>query len=52
VQRARILLLLADGMPSKAGSEQLMVSAPVVFKWRNRYRDCGLQGLCDLPRSG
>ena len=52
VQRARILLLLADGMPPKAVSEQLMVSAPVVFKWRNRYRDCGLEGLRDLPRSG
>ncbi|PBW56568.1 IS630 family transposase [Pseudomonas aeruginosa] len=52
VQRARILLLLADGVTPKEISEQLLISAPVVFKWRKRYLADGLEGLNDLPRSG
>src|SRR5690606_6996049 len=51
-QRARILLLLADGFTPKDISHQLQVSAPVVFKWRKRYLEAGLEGLSDLPRSG
>lgn len=51
-QRARILLLLADGLTPKDVSHQLQVSAPVVFKWRKRYLEAGLEGLNDLPRSG
>ena len=51
-QRARILLRLADGQSPKEISEQLQVSAPVVFKWRKRYQEAGLEGLNDLPRSG
>ncbi|QHC91366.1 hypothetical protein PchlR47_24730 [Pseudomonas chlororaphis] len=33
-------------------SERLLISAPVVFKWRKRYLEAGLEGLNDLPRSG
>lgn len=51
-QRARILLLLASGLSPKEISEQLQISAPVVFKWRKRYQEAGLGGLNDLPRSG
>ncbi|WP_455229607.1 IS630 family transposase [Geopseudomonas aromaticivorans] len=51
-QRARILLMLASGLTPKEISEQLQVSAPVVFKWRKRYQESGLEGLSDLPRSG
>ncbi|WP_256675717.1 IS630 family transposase [Pseudomonas sp. R5(2019)] len=51
-QRAKILLLLADGLTPKDVSHQLQVSAPVVFKWRKRYLEAGLEGLNDLPRSG
>ncbi|SED68714.1 Winged helix-turn helix [Pseudomonas anguilliseptica] len=51
-QRARILLLLANGLTPKEISEQLQVSAPVVFKWRKRYQETGLEGLSDLRRSG
>lgn len=51
-QRARILLLLADGFTPKDVSQQLQISAPVVFKWRKRYLEAGLEGLNDLPRSG
>ena len=51
-QRAKILLLLADGLTPKDVSHQLQVSAPMVFKWRKRYLEAGLEGLNDLPRSG
>ena len=51
-QRAKILLLLADGLTPKDVSLQLQISAPVVFKWRKRYLEAGLEGLNDLPRSG
>ncbi|PYY90515.1 IS630 family transposase [Pseudomonas sp. TKO26] len=50
--RAKILLLLADGLTPKEVSQQLRVSAPMVFKWRKRYLEAGLEGLNDLPRSG
>jgi transposase len=50
-QRARILLLLADGLTPKAVSEQLQVTPPTVFKWRKRYLEAGIEGLSDLPRS-
>ena len=51
-QRARILLLLASGLSPREVGEQLQVSAPVVFKWRKRYQEDGLEGLHDRPRSG
>ncbi len=51
-QRARIVLMLASGLTPKEVSEQLQVSAPVVFKWRKCYQETGLEGLSDLPRSG
>jgi transposase len=50
--RARILLLLADGLTPKVISEQLQITPPTVFKWRKRYLEAGLEGLSDLPRSG
>lgn len=52
VQRARIQLLLADGVTPKAISEQLLNSAPMVSKWRKRYLEAGLEGLNGLPHSG
>jgi len=51
-ERARILLLLADGMTPKAVSDQLQVTPPTVFKSRKRYLEAGIEGLKDLPRSG
>ncbi|MGH8383466.1 IS630 family transposase [Pseudomonas sp.] len=51
-QRARILLLLADGLTPNAVAERMHVSASVIFKWRKRYQEAGLEGLHDLPRSG
>ena len=51
-QRAKILLELDAGMTPRAISEKLVVTAPVVFKWRKRYLEQGIEGLSDLPRPG
>jgi len=51
-QRAKILLELDAGMTPRAISEKLDVTAPVIFKWRKRYLEQGVEGLNDLPRPG
>lgn len=50
--RSRILLLLNSGLTPRQVSKHLNVSAPVVFKWRKRYQEAGLDGLKDQQRSG
>jgi hypothetical protein len=51
-QRARILLLLNDGVTPIAICGQLLITTPTVFKWRKRYLESDIDGLSDLPRSG
>src|SRR3954452_23859432 len=52
VQRARIVLLAADGMANAAIGRQLGVSTPTVLAWRNRYDAGGIAALADLARAG
>lgn len=51
-QRARIVLLAADGHSNVEIAERVGVSLPTVASWRVRYRDSGIGGLDDAPRSG
>jgi transposase len=51
-QRARIVLLAADGESNTAIVALTGVSRPTVIGWRDRYRASGLAGLADEPRSG
>ena len=51
-QRARIVLLAADGVSNTAIAVRLGVSRPTVIGWRDRYAARGLAGLDDEPRSG
>ena len=51
-QRARIVLLAADGMSNTEIAERVGVSRPTVIEWRGRYQRSGLAGLDDQPRSG
>lgn len=51
-QRARIVLMTADGVSPGAIGEQLGVSQPTVRKWRARYVEDGLAGLRNEPRPG
>ena len=51
-QRARIVLMTADGiLPGTIGA-QLGVSQPTIRKWRARYVEQGLPGLRSEPRPG
>jgi transposase len=51
-QRARIVLLAADGESNTAIADKVGVSRPTVIGWRDRYQAKGLAGLEDEPRSG
>ena len=53
VQRAKILLLAAEGAANTEIAERLDVSRPTVIAWRKRYLREGLaHGLADRPRRG
>ncbi len=50
-QRARIVLLAAQGLQNKDIAEQLSVGRVQVSRWRERYMQFGLEGIeRDLPR--
>src|SRR5512144_911700 len=51
-QRARIVLLAADGVSNTAVADRVRVSAETVLGWRDRYQATGIDGLADADRSG
>jgi transposase len=51
-QRARIVLLAADGVSHTEISRRLGVDRQTVINWRARYESAGLTGLEDRSRSG
>jgi len=51
-QRARIVLLAAEGVPNAEIGRRVGVSRPTVLSWRARYEQSGIAGLSDLDRSG
>ena len=51
-QRARIVLLAADGVSNTAIADRVGVSRPTVIAWRERYQADGIGGLQDEDRSG
>jgi len=53
VLRARIVLKAMEGMPRKQIAEELRTSRPTVYRWIERYRAEGVQGLLrDASRPG
>lgn len=50
--RSRIVLRCADGLSNKEVAARERVSKPTVGKWRQRFVDLRLDGLCDDPRPG
>src|ERR671910_549124 len=48
VERARIVLLAADGVPGKQIAAIVGCAEPTVVTWRGRYAERGLAGLADL----
>jgi transposase len=51
-QRARIVLLAAEGESNTAIADRVGVSRPTVIGWRERYQAKGIAGLEDEARSG
>lgn len=51
-QRARIVLLTADGVAVKEIVERVGVSKPTVIRWKKRYAAEGVAGLEDRPKPG
>jgi hypothetical protein len=51
-QRARIVLLAAEGASNAEIGRRVGVSRPTVLSWRGRYEQSGIAGLGDLDRSG
>ena len=50
-KRARIVLLAADGLSTRAIAKEVGVQPRIVSKWRHRFADHGLVGLADQPRA-
>lgn len=51
-QRARIILLAAEGLNNSTIARRLGLSRPTVGKWRRRFLDQGLAGLYEEARPG
>ncbi len=52
VQRARCVLLCAGGMKVMHVAKAVSMTPVTVRKWRDRFAERGMDGLCDDPRSG
>jgi transposase len=52
VERAKILLLAAEGVSNTEIAQRVGCSRPTVILWRHRYAQHGLDGLHDRPRPG
>ncbi len=52
VQRARIVLMSAEGLTNTEIARRTGSTRPTVINWRNRYAAAGISALGDLPRTG
>jgi Helix-turn-helix domain len=52
VQRARLILYAAEGMPDKEIARRLDCHPEIVSKWRRRFCEQRLDGLRDRSRAG
>jgi transposase len=50
VFRARLLLCLAEGLSYREIERKLGASAPTVSKWKSRFEQAGMEGLCGQHR--
>ena len=51
-RRGRIILCIADGLPVVETARRVGISRRLVYKWVERFRAEGIDGLQDKPRPG
>ena len=51
-RRARMILLLAEGMPIIHIADTVGISRALVYKWAKRFLEEGVEGLADRPSRG
>jgi len=51
-RRGRLILLLADGVSISEAARRVGIARRLVYKWADRFRREGPQGLFDAPRPG
>jgi len=51
-RRARIIVLVADGVPVTDVAATVGISRRFVYKWAQRFVEAGLDGLADRSRPG
>ncbi len=51
-QRSRIILISAQGVSPTDIAQRLDISRAVIYKWRTRFLNEGVEGLFDRPRPG
>ena len=52
VVRAKVVLLAAQGLPNKQIGERLDLPRQIVSKWRKRFFEERMAGLCERSRRG
>src|SRR5262245_48841952 len=52
LRRARMILLLADGVSITAIAATVGISRRHVYKWAQRFLEQGIEGLADKPGRG
>jgi len=51
-QRATVIRLLHLGHKPEAVAEQQMVSVPTIYNWHKLWREQGIEGLANRPKTG
>src|SRR5215469_5772506 len=52
VFRARLILLLADGMPYRSIEKRLDTTAPTIARWKNHFLENRVAGLLESRHPG
>jgi transposase len=52
VFRARLILMLADGLPYRTIQERLDTTAPTISRWKERFLRQGVAGLLEMRHPG
>ena len=52
VFRARLILMLADGLPYRTIQERLHTTAPTISRWKERFLQQGVAGLLEMRHPG